>query len=372
MIQAQIRSLSDNCLEVKGLTQWDRGQKLEITGLDLPSAVEIHFATQDGEEAKVMVGKTVDGVTTADIPDSLLKQGLLINAYIYLSDSESGETTFTIHMPVRPRPKPNEYMEDPNPDNPFGEVVEQVSDYADRAEQAASEAQEHLNDIEQALSDASDVIEELDQKTTAGSALNTTLGQTIDSATNINGTLSDTINTAGTSNSTLTETITDANEINSQLSQLTDDASELKQNIDQVVQDAITATGNANDARDSALQAAADAEEAAEKANAAAGGDFGQKTITFEEAAVEENIVSGETLSVLFGKIAKWYTERPDALKNPYSLTITLAGEGGVTYNGESAQQLDITAASLGAPLTTDFVEISNEEIEALFDDEEA
>ena len=63
MIQAQIRSLSDTCLEVKGLTQWDRGQKLEITGLDLPSAVEIHFATQDGEEAKVMVGKTVDGVT---------------------------------------------------------------------------------------------------------------------------------------------------------------------------------------------------------------------------------------------------------------------------------------------------------------------
>ena len=372
MIQVDATKANNNYIEVCGLTQWDRGQKIEISGLSLPSAVEIHFASQDGENAKVMVGSSSEGKTTAEIPDELLKQGLAINAYIYLSDSTSGETVFIIHLPVVRRAKPNEYVEDPNPENPFGEIVEQIKDYADSAAQSESDAKEHLDKIEQNLQDATDVIENLETKTQAGSTLNETLEDTITSAETSNTNLTGVIDDANTANSTLSSTISDANEIKTQLSNLTDDASSLKQNIDQVVQDAEDATSAANTAAGNANDAADAANEAAENANAAAGGDLGQKAITFEEAAVEKNIVSGETLSVLFGKIAKWYTERPDALKNPHSLTITLAGESGVTYDGASAQQLDITAASLGAPLTTDFVEISNEEIEALFDDEEA
>lgn len=370
MIQVDATKANNNYIEVCGLTQWDRGQKIEISGLSLPSAVEIHFASQDGENAKVMVGSSSEGKTTAEIPDELLKQGLAINAYIYLSDSTSGETVFIIHLPVVRRAKPNEYVEDPNPENPFGEIVEQVKDYADSAAQSESDAKEHLDKIEQDLQDATDVIENLETKTQAGSTLNETLEDTIASAETSKTNLTGVIDDANTANSTLSSTISDANAVKTQLSDLTDDASLLKQNIDKVVQDAEDATSAANTAAGNANDAADAANQAAENANAAASGELGTKSVTFQEATNKENIVSGETLSVLFGKIQKWIAEQPESLKNPYTLSISLNGGAPVSYDGSSEKSINITAESLGAPLESDFVEITDEEIEALFNDE--
>ena len=75
------------------------------------------------------------------------------------------------------------------------------------------------------------------------------------------------------------------------------------------------------------------------------------QTPTFTEAATRVNITSGETLSTLFGKIKKFFTDlktvaftgsytdlsnKPTSMKNPNSLTLTMNGSA-TNYNGASS-----------------------------------
>ena len=92
--------------------QYDHGQILRIQGLTLPAAVEIHFSLTDtGGEAITRVGITKDNVTDVIIPDSLLEnngatENYNIYAFIYLTDTGSGETEYKITISVKSRPKP--------------------------------------------------------------------------------------------------------------------------------------------------------------------------------------------------------------------------------------------------------------------------
>ena len=92
--------------------QYDHGQILRIQGLTLPAAVEIHFSLSDtGGESITRVGITKDNVTDVIIPDSLLEndnvtENYNIYAFIYLTDTGSGETEYKITISVKSRPKP--------------------------------------------------------------------------------------------------------------------------------------------------------------------------------------------------------------------------------------------------------------------------
>lgn len=58
------------------LWQYDYGTVLHLTGLELPAAVEIHFATVErGGESETRIGVTADGITEVKIPDALLEMG---------------------------------------------------------------------------------------------------------------------------------------------------------------------------------------------------------------------------------------------------------------------------------------------------------
>lgn len=64
------------------LDQYDYGQILRIQGLNLPQAVEIHFALQKtGGTSKTRIGITKDGVTDVPIPDSMLENEDIANDY---------------------------------------------------------------------------------------------------------------------------------------------------------------------------------------------------------------------------------------------------------------------------------------------------
>lgn len=92
--------------------QYDHGQILRIQGLTLPPAVEIHFSLSDtGGEAVTRIGITKDNVTDVIIPDSMLEndgvtENYNIYAFIYLTDTGSGETEYKITISVKSRPKP--------------------------------------------------------------------------------------------------------------------------------------------------------------------------------------------------------------------------------------------------------------------------
>ena len=124
------------------LDQYDYGQILRIQGLNLPPAVEIHFALQKtGGTSKTRIGITKDGVTDVPIPDSMLEnedetKDYDIYAFVYITDETSGQTEYRITLRVKARPKPEVPGGGDNPDI-FHEAVEAVR----KAMEAAAESE---------------------------------------------------------------------------------------------------------------------------------------------------------------------------------------------------------------------------------------
>lgn len=142
----------NNYTEAPGLTQWDYGQVLEIHGLDLPKAVEIHFAIYDcPDDAIIRIGNTIDKVTCVVVPEKIMEQPQDAVAYVYVSDTKSGETVRTVYMPMIPRQKP-EAFDAPEDAELFKETIETVNAAADRAELAKSDA-ETARDVAQSTAD---------------------------------------------------------------------------------------------------------------------------------------------------------------------------------------------------------------------------
>ena len=131
---------------VYGLWQYDYGQTLRIQGLNLPSAVEIHFSLQETGGTSVMrVGVTKDGVTDVIIPDSMLENdGATRNyemfAFVYLTDVTSGQTEYKIKLQVKSRPKPEVPGGGEKPDI-FHEAVQKVKESADQAAESEKQAE---------------------------------------------------------------------------------------------------------------------------------------------------------------------------------------------------------------------------------------
>lgn len=150
-----------------GLEKYDYGQILRIKGLDLPQYVAVQFAASGMSEAMPpVIGETVEGVTDALIPNSLLRSNIrpwdyTITAYIYIVSGDSGKTEYTITMPVKWRPRTGDDHLDEDPLGVIGKAVEQVNSAATRAETAASEvettAAEIAADREQIQTNATDI-----------------------------------------------------------------------------------------------------------------------------------------------------------------------------------------------------------------------
>ena len=122
--------------EVKGIWQWDYGQILRIQGLNLPTAVEIHFSLDEhGGEAVRRIGVTKDGVTDVVVPDTMLENesaygdSYYFFAYIYLTDETSGNTEYKIRAKVSTRSKPEGYVSGGN--DTFAAILKTVNEIAD-------------------------------------------------------------------------------------------------------------------------------------------------------------------------------------------------------------------------------------------------
>lgn len=128
------------------LDQYDYGQILRIQGLNLPPAVEIHFALQKtGGTSKNRIGITKDGVTDVPIPDSMLENGdteddYSIYAFIYITDETSGQTEYRITLRVKARPKP-EAFDRPEDAEIFKEAIKAVNESAARSAESERQAE---------------------------------------------------------------------------------------------------------------------------------------------------------------------------------------------------------------------------------------
>lgn len=148
-----------------GLWQWDYGQVLRIQGLTLPTAVEIHFSlAETGGQAISRVGATRDGVTEVVIPDSMLENGpaagsqYTIYAWLYLTDSTSGQTIRRISLQVRTRSKP-EPFDTPEAEELFRRAIDTVNEAVKKAEDIGTGAETAAGEAKTAASEAGKSLE---------------------------------------------------------------------------------------------------------------------------------------------------------------------------------------------------------------------
>lgn len=122
----EIKKITKACFEegqetahARGLTQWDQGQFLEISGLNISNEiVEVHFSLDEyNGKAERMLGEVIDGVIHTKIPQFIMEGpeyccGTSYNAYawVYVSDEESAETIRKIELEIEGRSKPDEYV----------------------------------------------------------------------------------------------------------------------------------------------------------------------------------------------------------------------------------------------------------------------
>lgn len=98
-----------NTLTLTGLTQWDKGRKLYIKGLDLPEIVEIHFADKINTEAIRMIGRKENDYTVVEIPNVMLEKTHDIFAWVYVTNDQIGKTEKTIILKIKKRAKPQDF-----------------------------------------------------------------------------------------------------------------------------------------------------------------------------------------------------------------------------------------------------------------------
>lgn len=91
------------------LYQWDKNRDLEISGLNLLEAPEIHFSNVNMERALVRQSTLADGVVIVRIPNSLLQMSYTIMAHVGVYESETFKVIETVEIPVIARPRPTDY-----------------------------------------------------------------------------------------------------------------------------------------------------------------------------------------------------------------------------------------------------------------------
>ena len=117
--------------EVCGLVQWDYGQYLQISGIPIDNReIEVHFAAGRQKALIATTDITETGEIIARIPDELLQVGNELKAYVYLADENSGKTVRIVNMPVKRRPKPDDYT-DPEGQSLLRAIQEELKSKAD-------------------------------------------------------------------------------------------------------------------------------------------------------------------------------------------------------------------------------------------------
>lgn len=142
------------------LWQYDFGQKIQVTGIELPDICEVHFQYDNLTETKTVTGYKQENALIIDIPNEALTSRGIIKLYIYLVSSEEGRTVNVAIMHVNRRMKP-EGFEVPEDIDLFhhtllaaNEYMQQTKSAKKSAETAANQAEDAKNAAEAAVGSA--------------------------------------------------------------------------------------------------------------------------------------------------------------------------------------------------------------------------
>ena len=141
------------------LYQWDYGQVLRFTGVELPMSFSAHFSNQP---IKSTAQSTVAYDGQVEIPDEYLTSGQNVYAWVYLhAGLDDGETEYAITIPVIRRPQPVNETPTPAQQSEIDQAIAALNaavtlaeGYADDAEGFADDASGSAGNASQSAEDA--------------------------------------------------------------------------------------------------------------------------------------------------------------------------------------------------------------------------
>lgn len=252
--------------------QYDYGQVLEITGINLPDEFEMHFQNGTGQ-AEPVKGRFSNGVGTVSIPDDALQQDTdCFDAWLYVEDENSGKTVKTVTFNVEHREISSGIppLSSVSEIKSYADYVKENADKIDLAAEAANKAESSSEKADAAAEKANKAAADAD--VSAGNA--DTAAENADMAAQSAQTAADNANTAAQNVQSAADNADNAaknaqNAI-SNTNAAAKNAQDAAANANTAVQNIQNSTANANTAAQSANDAAANANISAESANSAA------------------------------------------------------------------------------------------------------
>lgn len=120
------------------LWQWDYGQQLQIEGLELPTACQVHFSNLE------ICGFSVTAIATdglVEIPNELLTSGQPVYAFIYLHTAAAdGETEYRVTCYVNRRPQPVNPDPTPGQQDSIDQAIAALNSAVEQTGQSAADA----------------------------------------------------------------------------------------------------------------------------------------------------------------------------------------------------------------------------------------
>lgn len=121
----------------KRLYQYDYGQILQFTDLELPEEFEVDFAVDRCGNSETYVGEN----NQIQIPNKYLTTGNAVVGYIYLHTGEDdGETVYIFTVPVSPRPDRNDPVPSSEQKSRIDVLIERMNEAVDEASQSERNA----------------------------------------------------------------------------------------------------------------------------------------------------------------------------------------------------------------------------------------
>lgn len=122
------------------VTQWDYGQILQLSGVDLPDTYTVYYANPRVQNTAVPQIGGADGVL---VPDVMLTAPGAITAWLFLhTGPDDGETECTITIPVDPATARTDTPPDPEEQSAIDQAIAALNAGVDRAETAADSAEQ--------------------------------------------------------------------------------------------------------------------------------------------------------------------------------------------------------------------------------------
>lgn len=129
------------------LFQYDKGQRLLLTGVELPETYQVHFSNEELGVSKPVIGDA----SGADIPDEYLVSGQPIHVWVYIAGEDHAETEYHGIIGVTRRALPTDMAPSPAQRSLIDQTLGALAAAVEHTEEIRHHVEEMSEDIEESV-----------------------------------------------------------------------------------------------------------------------------------------------------------------------------------------------------------------------------